>query len=34
MAVQMNKDEHWIKEQINNFSDIAKNYTPALNHKQ
>ena len=28
MAKEMNKDEHWIKEQINNFNLIAKNYLP------
>ncbi|MEI2738877.1 MAG: glycerol-3-phosphate dehydrogenase C-terminal domain-containing protein [Chitinophagaceae bacterium] len=26
MAEEMNKDEVWIKEQINNFNAIAKNY--------
>jgi glycerol-3-phosphate dehydrogenase len=28
MAEEMNKDEVWIKEQINNFNEIAKNYKP------
>jgi glycerol-3-phosphate dehydrogenase len=28
MAEQMNKNENWIKEQINNFNDIAINYRP------
>ncbi len=28
MASAMNKDEHWIKEQINIFNDIANNYKP------
>jgi len=28
MAEVMNKDESWIKEQINNFNEIAKNYKP------
>ena len=27
MAEEMNKDEFWIKEQINNFNLIAKSYT-------
>ena len=30
MAEEMNKDEFWIKEQINNFNVIANNYTPNL----
>ena len=29
MADEMNKDEHWIKEQINIFNIIAANYKPA-----
>jgi len=28
LAEEMNKDETWIKEQINNFNAIAKNYLP------
>jgi glycerol-3-phosphate dehydrogenase len=28
MAKEMNKDEYWKKEQINNFNFIAKNYLP------
>lgn len=28
MAKEMNRDEFWIKEQINNFNSIAKNYLP------
>ncbi len=28
LAEEMNKDENWIKEQINNFNAIAKNYLP------
>ncbi len=28
MAEEMNKDENWIKEQINNFNVIANNYKP------
>lgn len=31
MAEEMNKDEAWIKEQINIFNTIAKNYLPTLN---
>jgi glycerol-3-phosphate dehydrogenase len=33
MAVEMNKDEKWIKEQVNIFYNIAKNYAPTLNFK-
>ena len=32
MAEEMNKEENWIKEQINNFNDIAINYTPTTNN--
>ena len=28
MAKEMNKDEHWIEDQIHNFNVIAKNYLP------
>jgi glycerol-3-phosphate dehydrogenase len=28
MAEEMGKDENWIKEEINNFNDIANNYKP------
>lgn len=28
MAAEMNKDDNWIKEQINTFNSIAKNYLP------
>jgi glycerol-3-phosphate dehydrogenase len=28
MAKKMNKEESWVKEQINNFNDIAKHYAP------
>lgn len=31
MAAELNKDEIWIKEQINNFNAIAKNYAPTPN---
>jgi glycerol-3-phosphate dehydrogenase len=31
MAAEMNKDDSWIKEQINTFNTIAKNYLPTLN---
>ena len=31
MAEKMNKDENWVKEQINIFNAIAKNYLPTLN---
>jgi glycerol-3-phosphate dehydrogenase len=30
MAEEMNKDEDWIKEQINNFNSIAGNYLPII----
>lgn len=33
MAKEMNKDDNWIKEQINNFNLIAINYAPTLNFK-
>ena len=33
MAEEMNKDENWIKEQINIFNAIANNYAPTLNFK-
>ena len=33
MAEEMGKDENWIKEQINNFNDIATNYAPTTNNK-
>ena len=28
MAKEMGKDEYWIKEQINIFNAVAKNYLP------
>lgn len=28
MAKELNKDERWIKEQINNFNQVAENYLP------
>jgi glycerol-3-phosphate dehydrogenase len=31
MAKELNKDETWIKEQINNFNSVAKNYLPIIN---
>ena len=31
MAQEMNKDEHWQKEQIDSFNAIAKNYLPESN---
>ena len=31
MAEEMGKDEGWIKEQINNFNEVAKNYKPPFN---
>jgi glycerol-3-phosphate dehydrogenase len=33
MAEEMKKDEFWIKEQINIFNEVAKNYAPTLNFK-
>jgi glycerol-3-phosphate dehydrogenase len=33
MAKEMGKDEHWIKEQINSFISVAKNYLPTSNPK-
>jgi glycerol-3-phosphate dehydrogenase len=33
MAAEMNKDENWIREQINDFTKIAKNYLPSPNLK-
>lgn len=33
MAKEMNKDDNWIKKQIDNFNSIAKNYLPATNLK-
>lgn len=33
MAGKLNKDEYWIKQQINNFNETAKNYVPIINHK-
>lgn len=30
MAREMNKDESWVKEQINNFNAVAKNYKPGI----
>jgi glycerol-3-phosphate dehydrogenase len=31
MAKEMGKDEQWIKEQINIFNSVAKNYLPVIN---
>ncbi len=31
MSEELNKDETWIKEQINNFNSVAKNYLPIIN---
>ena len=31
MAKEMGKDEFWIKEQVNNFNSVAKNYLPTSN---
>jgi glycerol-3-phosphate dehydrogenase len=31
MAEEMNKDDNWIKEQIDTFNAVAKNYAPTLN---
>ena len=31
MAAEMNKDENWISEQINDFNTIAKHYIPSSN---
>jgi len=28
MSEELNKDENWIKEQINNFNEVARNYKP------
>ena len=33
MAKEMGKDENWIKEQIDIFNSIAKNYLPTSNPK-
>ena len=33
MAKEISKDENWIQQQIDNFNDIAKNYTPTINYK-
>ena len=33
MAEEMDKDDNWIKEQIDTFNTIAKNYTPTINTK-
>ncbi len=33
MAKEMNKDDQWIKDQIQNFYSVAKNYLPASNLK-
>ena len=33
MAKEMGKDDHWIKDQLNNFTSIAKNYLPTSNLK-
>ncbi len=30
MAKEMVKDESWIKEQINSFISVAKNYLPTI----
>lgn len=31
MAKEMGEDENWIKEQINNFNSVGKNYLPTIN---
>ena len=31
MAVEMNRDTAWIKNEIDNFNSIAKNYLPTSN---
>lgn len=33
MAKQMNKDEQWIKEQIDAFNTLANNYLPSVNNQ-
>jgi glycerol-3-phosphate dehydrogenase len=33
MAKEMGKDEFWIKEQIDSFISVAKNYLPTSNTK-
>jgi len=33
MAKEMGKNETWIKEQIDSFISVAKNYLPTSNHK-
>ena len=33
VAKELNKDEYWIKEQIDNFNSVAKNYLPTSNFK-
>lgn len=32
MAKEMGKDDEWIKEQIESFNSVAKNYLPTINH--
>lgn len=31
MAMEMNEDETWIQEQINNFNEVARGYLPIIN---
>ena len=31
MAAELNKDDNWIKQQINDFTNLAKNYIPTSN---
>jgi glycerol-3-phosphate dehydrogenase len=31
MAKQMNKDDHWVQQQIISFNDIAQYYLPTIN---
>jgi len=33
MAKEMGNDESWIKNQIDSFNSVAKNYLPTSNHK-
>jgi glycerol-3-phosphate dehydrogenase len=33
MAEEMDKDENWIKEQINIFNAVANNYAPTIYYK-
>ena len=34
MAKEMQKNDDWIKNEIDNFNSTAKNYLPTANHKR